>query len=108
MSVNIRPHPRGGWDVDINVLLATGDRHRERRKLNAGYSKTTAKRMGRAPRARAAALRSEDPEGGAHTGSVCAAIRRGLRAREPSEAERHCGQGRDPADPSDPRIRVSR
>ena len=28
-------HPRGGWDVDINVLLATGDRDRERRKLNA-------------------------------------------------------------------------
>lgn len=43
MSVNIRPHPRGGWDVDINVLLATGDRHRERRKLNASYSKTTAR-----------------------------------------------------------------
>jgi hypothetical protein len=24
MSVNIRRHFRGGWDVDINVLLATG------------------------------------------------------------------------------------
>ena len=23
MSVNIRRHPRGGWDVNINVLLAT-------------------------------------------------------------------------------------
>lgn len=46
MSVNIRRHPRGGWDVDITVLLATGDRHRERRKLNASYSKTTAKEWG--------------------------------------------------------------
>jgi len=43
MSVNVRQHPRGGWDVDINVLLATGDRHRERRKLSASYSKTTAR-----------------------------------------------------------------
>ena len=46
MSVNIRTHPRGGWDVDINVLLATGDRHRERRKLSASYSKTTAREWG--------------------------------------------------------------
>jgi integrase len=43
MSVNIRRHPRGGWDVDISVLLASGDRHRERRKLGATCSKTTAK-----------------------------------------------------------------
>ncbi|MGE3277630.1 MAG: tyrosine-type recombinase/integrase [Vicinamibacterales bacterium] len=43
MSVNIRRHPRGGWDVDINVLLASGDRHRERRKLGASCSKTTAR-----------------------------------------------------------------
>src|SRR5688572_903861 len=46
MSVNIRQHPRGGWDVDINVLLATGARHRERRKLNASYAKTTARDWG--------------------------------------------------------------
>ena len=46
MSVNIRRHPRGGWDVDITVLLATGDRHRERRKLSASYSKTTAREWG--------------------------------------------------------------
>lgn len=32
--------------MDIDVLLATGDRHRERRKLNAGYSKTTAGEWG--------------------------------------------------------------
>ena len=44
MSVKIRPHPRGGWDVDINVRLATGERYRERRKL-AG-SKTTAREWG--------------------------------------------------------------
>jgi hypothetical protein len=46
MSVNIRPHPRGGWDVDINVLLSTGERHRERRKLRASDSKTTAREWG--------------------------------------------------------------
>lgn len=46
MSVNIRRHPRGGWDVDISVLLATGDRHRERRKLSASYSRTTAREWG--------------------------------------------------------------
>jgi hypothetical protein len=46
MSVNIRRHPRGGWDVDISVLLATGGRHRERRKLSASYSKTTAREWG--------------------------------------------------------------
>lgn len=40
-ELNIRRHPRGGWDVDINVLLASGDRYRERRKLNASYSKST-------------------------------------------------------------------
>src|SRR5687767_7110479 len=46
MGVNIRQHPRGGWDVDITVLLSTGDRHRERRKLNASHSKTTAREWG--------------------------------------------------------------
>jgi len=29
--------------VDISVLLTPGDRYRERRKLNASYSKSTAK-----------------------------------------------------------------
>ena len=46
MSVHIRRHPRGGWDVDIRVPLATGKRHRERRKLSASYSKTTAREWG--------------------------------------------------------------
>ena len=32
--------------MDINVLLATGDRYRERRKLSASYSKTTAREWG--------------------------------------------------------------
>src|SRR5262245_35732131 len=43
MSVKVRPHPRGGWDVDITVLLATGARHRERRKLPDNLSKSTAR-----------------------------------------------------------------
>lgn len=46
MSVKIRPHRRGGWDVDITVLLATGKRHRERRKLASTLSKTTAREWG--------------------------------------------------------------
>ena len=46
MSVKVRPHRRGGWDVDIRVLLATGVRHRERRKLNAKYSHKTAREWG--------------------------------------------------------------
>jgi hypothetical protein len=29
MSVKVRPHRRGGWDVDIRVLLVTGKRYRE-------------------------------------------------------------------------------
>jgi len=58
MSVNIRRHPRGGWDVDINVLLATGERHRERRKLSASYSKTLVKFVRLRPRSFAAAARA--------------------------------------------------
>ena len=46
MSVIVRKHPRGGWDVDVRILLATGKRHRERRKLNASFSKTTAREWG--------------------------------------------------------------
>src|SRR4051812_39739509 len=46
MSVKVRPHPRGGWDVDITVLLADGKRHRERRKLSGDLSKTTAREWG--------------------------------------------------------------
>jgi integrase len=46
MSVNIRRHRRGGWDVDIRVLLPTGERFRERRKLNASYSRTMATEWG--------------------------------------------------------------
>ena len=46
MSVRIRTHSRGGWDVDVTVLLATGDRFRERRKLPASYSKTIAREWG--------------------------------------------------------------
>ena len=43
MSVNVRQRPGGGWTVDIRVLLTSGERYRERRKLDAGYSKTTAR-----------------------------------------------------------------
>lgn len=45
MSVHIRTHPRGGWDVDIAVLLSSGTRYRERRKM-MGVSKTLAREWG--------------------------------------------------------------
>jgi hypothetical protein len=34
MSVRIRPYRRGGWEVDIRVLLPTGREHRERRRMS--------------------------------------------------------------------------
>jgi integrase len=43
MSVTVRPHPRGGWDIDIRYLSATGERCRERRKSPKDWSKTTAR-----------------------------------------------------------------
>ncbi len=41
MSVKVRPYRRGGWEADISVLLADGQRHRERVKVTMG-SKTAA------------------------------------------------------------------
>jgi integrase len=46
MSVKVRPHWRGGWDVDITVLLASGKRFRDRHKLAGSYSRTTAREWG--------------------------------------------------------------
>ncbi len=46
MAVKVRPHPRGGWDVDVMVMLVSGDRFRERRKLPASCSKTAAREWG--------------------------------------------------------------
>src|SRR5436190_11834734 len=45
MSVNVRRYRKGGWDVDIHVLLPNGKLHRERRKLRE-CSKTTAREWG--------------------------------------------------------------
>ena len=32
MSVRVRPYRRGGWEVDIRVVLPDDSEHRERRK----------------------------------------------------------------------------
>lgn len=45
MSVKVRPYKRGGWEVDIVLVLANGRRYRERRKAPA-RSKSMARRWG--------------------------------------------------------------
>jgi len=47
MSVKVRKYKHGGWEVDINVLLPDGTRHRERRKSPTS-SRSGAKRWGEA------------------------------------------------------------
>ena len=47
MSVNVRPYRRGGWEVDVRVLLPDGRRRRERRRAPVS-SKTAALRWGQA------------------------------------------------------------
>ena len=45
MSVTVRPYRRGGWEVDIHVILSDGKRVRER-KRKAIPSKSAARRWG--------------------------------------------------------------
>jgi integrase len=45
MSVKVRKFRTGGWEVDLNVLLPSGERFRERRKFS-GTSKSAAQRWG--------------------------------------------------------------
>jgi integrase len=45
MSVKVRPFRNGGWEVDIQCLLATGERFRERRKSPVS-SKSGSQRWG--------------------------------------------------------------
>jgi len=45
MSVKVRPYRRGGWEVDVMVLLPDGSRRRERRKVPAS-SRSAALRWG--------------------------------------------------------------
>src|SRR5580765_7843830 len=47
MSVTIRPYRRGGWEVDIRVVLPDDSEHRQRRKAPV-TSKSTAQRWGEA------------------------------------------------------------
>ena len=43
MSVTVRPYRRGGWEVDIRVVLPDDSEHRERRKAPLS-SKSAAQR----------------------------------------------------------------
>src|SRR6476646_10325425 len=45
MSVTVRPYRRGGWEVDIRVVLPDDTEHRERRKAPVS-SRSTAQRWG--------------------------------------------------------------
>ena len=47
MSVIVRPYRRGGWEVDIGMVLPDGTRWRERRRAPVS-SKTAARRWGQA------------------------------------------------------------
>ena len=47
MSVTIRPYRRGGWEVDVRVVLPDGRRRRERKRAPVS-SKTAALRWGQA------------------------------------------------------------
>jgi len=47
MSVTVRPYRRGGWEVDIGMVLPDGTRWRERRRAPVS-SKTAARRWGQA------------------------------------------------------------
>lgn len=47
MAVTVRKYKRGGWEVDIRVLLPNGKRHRERVRA-PGTSRSAARRWGEA------------------------------------------------------------
>ena len=47
MSVRVTPYPRGGWEVDVRVVLPDGSRRRDRRKVSV-TSKSAARRWGHA------------------------------------------------------------
>lgn len=45
MSVTVRPYRRGGWEVDLRVILPNGSVHRQRRKAPVS-GKSAAERWG--------------------------------------------------------------
>ena len=47
MSVRVTPYPRGGWEVDVRVVLPDGSRRRDRRKVSV-TSRSAACRWGQA------------------------------------------------------------
>ena len=88
MSVTLRPYRSGGWEVDITIRLPDGTQYRERKRASR-FSKSAAQRWAE-DRERYLLQHGPpaDTQGGAHTGSVRAEIRRRSRAGEPSQAER--------------------
>ena len=110
MSVTIRPYRRGGWEVDIRVVTPDGTRQLRERKRAPMSSRSAAMRWAEG-RERVLFQRLVDPaldnatQGGAHPTSVRAEIHRRPRQGESAEAERHRGEGGDPAAVSDPDVR---
>ena len=108
MSVTVRPYRRGGWEVDLRVTLPDESEHRMRLKAPLG-SKSAAQRWGE-ERERHWYHKLTHPqlvkrtEGGSDTETVRAAFPRRPRAGQSSEAERHRGQGNDPARASGARV----
>ena len=47
MSVRVTPYPRGGWEVDVRVVLPDGSRRRDRKKVSV-TSRSAACRWGQA------------------------------------------------------------
>ena len=108
MSVKVRPYRRGGWEVDVRVLLPDGRERRERKERRC-RRESARLRWGEArERELADSRRPETPEGGAHTRGVRGAVSRRLRAGEPTEAERDRRQGDDPQRPSRPAARAKK
>ena len=100
MRVTIRPYVNGGWEVDIRVELPDGIDIRERKKAPT-LSKTAAQRWAEAGyRVLVNGKPQPIAKGGAdhsHLEGIRAAVPRGVRTGEPTEAQWHCREGVDPS-----------
>lgn len=107
MSVTIRPYVNGGWEVDIRILLPDGTDIRERRKSPVA-SKSASQRWGDA-RERVLLVhgKPKPPLKEVQETPTLTRLRtqvpRRVREGEPSEGERHRGEGHDLSPASDPR-----
>ncbi len=94
MSVTIRPYRRGGWEVDIRVVLPDDSEHRQRRKAPVA-SKSAALRWAE-DREREWYYQLTHPKPNNEPAKevptlarVCAAVSRRSRPRESTQAERN-------------------